>query len=322
MTVENLDDRGVSGINEFDDAFDKAAETGEKAELSPADDPKNVPAGEEKPVETPAEPPPEEPAKPAETPPADQQPGESDEKYEQRYKTLQGIHRKDKELWEAEKAQLLTQVEELKKPVEKPPEKPETTDLGNLYDSLSEEDKAALKDYDEEFDTVSKMEGKKRDAAFKALEKKFDAFKAELVAQIAPATALVQETKVVQEKKVEEDHFSSIRKGHPDFEKYRDDGSILKWIEEKPKYLQKSMLETYSKGAAEDVVELIGDFKRENNIEPPEESSNVVQIDAKKAERKQAFTAVKTRRGAVNAGMSVATDFDGAFDEALNKQGG
>ena len=323
MTDKVADDRGALETNveeaEFGDAFNVAAEVGERAELSPADDPANVsndvvpPVVETPVVETPV----------VETPaPEAQQPGESDEKYEQRYKTLQGIHRHDKETWETEKATLLAQIEEAKKPAE--PVKTETNLPATLYDSLSEEDKAALKEYDEEFDVVSKMESKKREVELNKLRKEFQTWKDEITAQLAPATALVEKNLQDDEKRTVETHFNTIREGHGDFEQYRDDGSIIKWIETKPKYLQKSLMETYGKGTAEDVVDLITDFKTENNIpitQPSPVAENVVPINAKKAEKKLAMTAVTTRRGAVNASMAVANDYESAFDEATSKGG-
>ena len=96
--------------DEFAEAFDVAQGIGDRADLTAADDPANT--KEEEPAAViPPETPPVTP--PVETPPpAEQQPGETDEKYEQRYKTLQGIHKHDKEVWETERTTLLSQLEE------------------------------------------------------------------------------------------------------------------------------------------------------------------------------------------------------------------
>jgi predicted secreted Zn-dependent protease len=309
-------------VNDFADAFNVAAEVGDRAELSPADDPANISSEPPpEPVEVPVvEPVAEVPVVTPEEPV--QQPGESDEKYEQRYKTLQGILRHEKELWEVERLRLQTELEEAKKVT---PKEPETTPQ-TFIDSLTDEEKAALKEYDEDFDVVSKMEGKKREIELNKLRKEVQGFienlKTEISTQLAPATALVAETLVEREKQSEESHFNAIKTNHADFEKYRDDGSILKWIDAKPGYLKRSMTETYSKGTAEEVVELITDFKVENNIQPSPDTTNVVNMKTRKAEKKLAMTAVTTRRGAVNASMAVANDYEGAFDEAMNKSGG
>jgi len=323
------DDEGtLDGQDVFNDAFDQAEGIvpGDKPDLSAGDNPDNIKDDEPPRDELKDEPPKDEPPK-DEIPPADEKrdkkPDESEETYEQRWKTLQGIHRHDRETWAAEKADLEAklkagkpdEVKEVKK------EEKDTSIAPDLYDSLTEEEKAALKEYDEEFDVVSKMEGKKRAVELNRLRKEFQAWKDEITAQLAPATALVKESQTEREERATKSHFDTIREAHEDFEAHRDSGKIKEWIATKPKYLQKSMMATYSGGSAEEVVDLITDFKRENNIplkqNPPD---NVVNI--KKGEKRQNLTAVSTRRGAVNAGASPANDYDSAFDEAINKQGG
>jgi len=69
-----------------------------------------------------------------------------------------------------------------------------------------------------------------------------------------------------------------------------------------------------------DVVDLISDFKREKNIPlTSQPSDNVIPIDSGKAARKAALASVTTRRGAVSTGAAIADDFEGAFEEALNR---
>jgi hypothetical protein len=306
----NTDDRGALENADLNDevygkAFDKAAEAmDEEKPPKPADGEIEVPA--------------EDPA-PIVAPPIVAQPGD-DDKAEQRYKTLQGMFNKEKETWESERANLLAQVEAVKKV---PAPAPAPREARDDPDDLSPEDKEALAEYDQEFDLVSKMEGKKRDLALKALEKKFQNFLDEKIAEInskiAPAQSFIQETVAERVRHNEEVHFSSLKEVHPDFETYRDDGTIIKWIESKPQYLQKSMLETYDQGSINDVVALLNDFKQENNITS---SPDNTPKSTRKAEKKLAMTAVTTRRGAVNPAHVIANDFEGAWDEALNRQGG
>ena len=324
--------------DEFTDAFNEADKVGEKADLSAADDPANVKT-EEPPVVIPpvVTPPVEKP--PIVTPPVEQQPGETDEKYEQRYKTLQGIHKHDREAWEDEKAKLIADLEEAKKPKTPevvPPAKVEAAET--FIESLTDEQKKQLEEYEKDFDVVSQMEGIKRKVELGKLRKEMmetlDTWKKEFVAKltetetnltskIAPAVKLAEDSD-------QETHFSLIRNGyvredgtavpgHEDFEKFRDDGSLMAWIESKPKYLQPTLKDTYSKGSATDVIDLLADFKKESNITTKPASDNVIAIDPKKAARKQALTTVTTRRGAVNTGASVPDDFEGAFDEAIHK---
>ncbi len=328
----------------YSDAWDQAnKETGEtdKADLSAADDPAKAVEETPPPTITPS---------PSTPPLADaivQQPGESDEKYEQRYKTLQGIHKHDRESWETEKAILLTQLEEAKKP--KTPAAPAASTISEttpekkaaaeaFIDSLTPEQQDELKVYEQDFDVVSKMEGIKRSVELAKLRKEMQAWKEDLTSQldqtrtqftsqIAPAIALAEDNE-------RESHFNVIREGytredgtavpgHGDFETYRDDGSLLKWIESKPRYLQPALKQTYEKGTAQDVVDLFTDFKRDSNItQTPEPSDNVIPISPTKAARKQALTTVTTRRGAINTGSAVASDYESAWDEANAKQGG
>jgi len=315
-------DEGKLDDDVFVDAFAQAEADGDRPDLSAADDPDKVQAGEKTAEEIQAE---EEQAKADQEAQAaaqaeadrvaeeaaKQKPDETDAAYEQRWKTLQGIHKHDKEAWEAEKAALLSQIEEAKKPKE--PEQPKTD---TFMESLTEEQKEALKEYEADFDVVSKMEGIKRQAEMDKLRKEFQSWKDEVTAQLGPAAKLVTDTQVEREARAVELHFNTIKGAHEDFEKYRDDGSVLKWIETKPKYMQKSMLETYQQGTADDIVDLLTDFKTENNLAP---QGNVVNMNSRKADKKAALSAVNTRRGAVNASMTVANDYEGAFDEALNK---
>jgi len=238
---------------------------------------------------------------------------DDEETFQQRYKTLQGIHKHDKEAWEAKEALLLKQIAE--KEVKKEAENlsKEMSDV-----DLTPEEKAQLAEYEQDFDVVSKMEGLKRKKELAALRKEVEAWKKEVLDQLKPTQELLKETKEHNEIRSREDHFNAIRGAHPDFETHRDSGAIKKWIETKPKYLQEALMKTYQGGSTEEVIEFLHDFKTENNIKP-DTDSKVVDINKKKLEKKEAMEAVVTRRGAVHTGGAVSTDFDGAFDEAANK---
>jgi uncharacterized protein (UPF0147 family) len=280
----------------FDEAFDKAEGTEppkEPIEPEPKDEPKEEP---------PVEPPKDELAEPPVEPPKDEEP-----KFEQRYKSLQGIFNHDKEVWENERKALTEQLEELKK---KPEVKKEDA-LQNLYESLTDEQKASLKEYDEEFDVVSKMEGMKRDVALRKLRDEMNQFKTEILSQLTPTQDFIKESREEREVRLRTEHFGTIAAAHPDFESFRDNGQILKWIETKPKYLQSKMVETYKQGTADEIVELLSDFKTENQIGNDKHD--------KKEQKRQAMSAVTTKRGAVNASMVVPADYESAFDEALSR---
>ena len=306
MDKKNSDDRGSLENENFDGAFDQAAgieDTKKKPELESEEE--EIPEKKEEVVEKK-----EEIIEKKEEVVAKK---DDEETYQQRYKTLQGIHKHDKEVWETEKNLLIKQVAEKEKIKE------EAKDLSGIDEkSLTPEEEAALKEYEQDFDVVSKMEGKKRDIALRALRKEFEGWKKEVLDQLKPTQELLKETKDQNEIRNREDHFNAIRRAHKDFETFRDDGSIKKWIETKPKYLQDAMMNTYSNGSAEEVIEFLDDFKKENNL-TKEPDPKVIDINERKAEKKQNLTAVISRRGAVNQLQKVADDYDGAFDEAVNK---
>lgn len=257
---------------------------------------------------------------------------DNEETYEQRWKSLQGIIKSKDEKYESEKTQLLTELEDLKKTVanlsdEKKDKKDKkgTDKSDSLFDDLTEDEKAELSEYEKDFDSVSKMEGLKRERALKKLEdrilEKLEARTTELQDKIVSRVQPIEES---YKKNDEATHFKTIRESHADFEKHRDSGAILNWIETKPRYLRESMKATYEQGTAEDVVDLISDFKTENNLLESNQnnqsrSDNLIDMDKKKAEKKQNLTAVITKRGSVDAGQGRADDFDSAYNEALKK---
>jgi hypothetical protein len=253
-----------------------------------------------------------------------------DEDFEQKWKTLQGIHKHDKGSWDTEKATLLQQVEDAKKVVSTVAPLDTAGTAGTqktaaqqaFVDSLTEDQKDQLKEYDREFDVVSKMEGLKRKVEFDKLRGEMTEWKEGVLARIDEQGALIdpvlQRTEVVEEGI----HFNKIKDVHSDLDEHRDSGALLTWIESKPNYLKTSMLETYNNGEADDVIELITDFKTENNINTPEnEEDDPLKIAAnelkeKRRKKKEALRAVKTRPNAVNVAKAAIDDYEGAFEEA------
>jgi len=195
---------------------------------------------------------------------------------------------------------------------------------------LTDDQKKLLDEYDKEFDTVSKMEGIKREKALEKLEKKIKAelktefdeevkkIREEFSTKVDPITKSIQESDKVL-------HFSSIETAHPGYEKYRDDGSILKWIAAKPRYMQPALKSTYENGTAEDVIELLTDFKKENNLieananDQHLDNSNLIDLEKRKEEKKKNLTAVPLKNGSINLKQPSKDDYDGAFDEAVKK---
>ena len=242
--------------------------------------------------------------------------GTADIDYEQKYKSLQGIHKSDNKKWTDREKELLEQIDQYGSAgtagtaLSEETQKKET--LSNFKDTLTDEQKVALDEYETDFAEVSKMEGMKRELAMEGLKKELKAFRDEVTAQLTPATSLLKNLEKKELERSEEDHFSAIVASHSDYETYVDNGGLREWIDTKPKYLRKGMLETYESGTAEDIIDLLTDFKLENNITVAGTPNK--KLDAKR----EAITAVATKRGAVGVAKALADDFESAFDEALN----
>lgn len=298
------DERALEQATEFSDAFKEAVKE-EEAELSPAKDLEITDPAEESRLAA------EEAAKAAEAQAAaeaaKQQPGETKEAYEHRWKTLQGTYQHDKSAWDEEKAQLLQQLEEAKKPKESEKE---------TVEELTEEMKTALDEYDREFDTVSKMENVKRKKEMDALEKRIDAKTKSLEERLNAVDSRLEPVIKRTELDDEEAHFAAILEAHPDFEKHTEDGSILKWIDEGPKYLRAERKKIYEKGDFASAIELIDEFKHANNIQVPQ-NDNIVTI-TQKSDRKRALSTFQDRKRPVNSQQHVADkdDYEGAWREA------
>ena len=190
---------------------------------------------------------------------------------------------------------------------------------------MSAEDKEELKKYESEYDVVSKMEGLKRHAEMSnlrkeitnSLTKEFQSAFDYLVKTLAPAISTTEEIS-------DERHFNMILKEHADFEKYRDDGSLESWIDGKPKYLKDAYTNVYNEGTAQDIIDLITTFKKENNIGSPASISGTAgtagtaAIDKKK-KKPDALMGFKGRQTPASLSQKDNSDYDGAFDEAANK---
>ena len=265
---------------------------------------------------------------PKEEPKEEPKGANEEQTFEQRWKSLQGIYRHDKEEWSKEREKLLKEIEALKKTEaqNEPPKKeekiePEVKSFADIISelNLTDEQKEQLMEYESDYDVISKMEGLKRSAEMKKLKSDIlevlKSFEDKIQTQLKPASEFIEETKVEKAEAAARAHFEAIEKSHPDYTVYRDDGSLLNWIKSKPKYLQPALLEVYKSGTAEDVIALISDFKDENGIT----QNKVVSFDKAKADRKAAMMPPPAKRGAVGALKSAAETFEDAFDEALQK---
>lgn len=249
-----------------------------------------------------------------------------DDQAEQRYRTLQGIHKHDRETWEQEKQGYEQRIADLEAKSTAPAPAPAPSSEhkganakpeinGDVLANLSAEDQAALKEYDIEFDTISKMESIKRKAESDRIIQYIDDKVNQLIQSISPV--IDAGTKFSRES-----HFDAIRSAHEDFEVHRDNGSIKNWIETKPAYLKDAYMKAYNTGSPEEVIDLITTFKQENNIasagSPPPQRT-LPPPNPQRESKKAALSAVTNRRGAVNTQHAPADDFEGAFEEATSR---
>ena len=319
----------------FGNAFNEAEVKVEDGTLAPDltndDDPSQTkpdppPAKVEDPLPVKVDPPPVTP--PAEPPPED---------YEQKWKSLNGIIKSKENEFKTKEAEYQAEIEKLKKPPEPPPADDKNKKVETELDveallknlNLNDEEKAMLKEYDEEFGLVSKVENLKLSKAIKSIygilnegfQKKLNEVKEEFQSQLKPATEFVEKTTKEREEDAVSTHFNSIETAHPDYKTYHENGKIVEWIQTKPAYLQKGMLDVTKSGTAEEVISLLDDFYKENNLPPTNNQplNNIVEMDKAKKDRKAALTPPQSKRGAINPNLKPSDDFDGAFDEATSK---
>ena len=255
------------------------------------------------------------------------------EDYKQQYLTLQGIFKKEKEEKDTLKGELdtvknkLTEIEKLQAGTKAEQAKAEKKKeslaefLLKLYDDLPPEEKEELSKYDEEFDVVSKSEAKKRAIFAKKIASYIDEAvensNKTLLNSLAPFLT-------ASEKTSEESHFNSIKTAHPDFEKYRDDGSLKGWIDSQPNYLRTAMEKIYKEGDTQDVIDLYSRFKKENNIgEQVTKKPGAATMDDTTQAKLESQEIVDSGKKpvATKSGVGKKEDYDGAFDEAAAAAG-
>jgi TolA-binding protein len=257
----------------------------------------------------------------------------SGEDFEQKFKSLQGNFTQVNEENKTLKTQLdemagkIAEIEKLQQgsPADKKEAKEIKAELikqlTDLYADLSDDEKAALATYDEEFDTVSKSEAKKREI----FAKKIVAFINEAIenngkvflTQLAPFL-------LSSESAADEKHFTTLKSAHPNYEEYRDNGQLKAWIDKQPPYLKKALQAVYDEGETQDVIDLYSRFKKDNNIGTgtKKDDKKVDEVDPKKKENLESMEIVDSgTRPIGGTGVGKAEDYDGAFEEAIKKAG-
>lgn len=324
MPGENIPDEGVEAIQTADDfdaaykeavtASEKGVEKTQKVEGDKPKEDKQEP--ERKDVK-------DEKVEGVKT--SDNIPVEDDKKKEpdvnQQYKSLQGMY-----------TQLLNEVKELREvkkeePVKPPPKKePEDTSAlfksfyDTLFTDLDDVAKKTIKEYDEEFDSISKVENIKREHALRKIINLVEERQDKKISEFAKAMKdVIQPLFDTVERTSQSEHYNQIKVAHKDFETFRDNGQLMSWIDEQPKFLKDSYMKVYKSGETQDVIDMYTRFKMEKGLLETSDNANG---DGKKRtdERMKNLETVKSRTSGVNIGSTgKAEDFDSAYDEALAK---
>ncbi len=254
---------------------------------------------------------------------------DAEETFERRYKTLQGILDAESSKWKIKEEEFTKRLDALQEQLKGSTVKEEKKAIAEFVEELTPEEKKMLEEYEADFGTVSKMEELKRKKELtktrseiqKEIEERVQAIKEELLGKLDAQEAVIKPLVNSLNDVEEVTHFSTITDKHPDFETFVEDGSLEKWITEKPKYLQSALAKVYNSGTAEEVIELLNDFKKENNLTVASlEKGSISEIEAARAvkeKKKQVLRSVVTRKGPVNISHAPAEDFDSAFDEAI-----
>lgn len=322
----------------FDDAFDEAIAEDKGDDEKPIDDdddpgdeakkeePTSDKSEEEKAEEEELEKKPDvdpdsDPAK--EKPiPDDDKDVETLEKVQHKYDTVSGMFNSEVKKRQAAEDELAL-LKEGKQPkpeddLEKPKEEDPELDVATLAKTIGESEsfKKLGDEYGEEMTTaLTDMAGNIAKTVIGSLSKKVDGKLDEFSGIIDP----LQKDHI---KSADQTHFSALETAHPDYEKHRDSGELIEWIDTLPGYKQEMYKKVYEKGQTEDVIDLFSTFKDAKGYSathPKKEEESVkkpeVEIDKKKLEDMEVIDRKNSPVSGVK-GSAAKDDFEGAWDEA------
>jgi len=136
---------------------------------------------------------------------------------------------------------------------------------------------------------------------------------------ISPIAETVQETAL-------ERHNRIITTAHSDFNDIVQSGELQKWIEEQPAFIQPAMQRVYQQGYAQEVVDLITQYKKETgklNTNTRENGADTTASDSQRpngqAVRQKPAPAVRSKSSGphTHTPKIEADDFEGAWKAAL-----
>jgi hypothetical protein len=198
------------------------------------------------------------------------------EKEKQRFKSFEGRYKKEKELWEQEKAQ----------PVKEPP-------------------KDAEPDPADEF--LEKFRKEYNDDVIKAVELISERKARQLVNQVA--SEKINPLEQAYARTAQEAHFYAIQSAHKDWEEVVGSDEFNHWVEKQPGFLKAAYMQVLERGTSHDVVDLLSSYKQAV-VKP------TTKPDVNPAKAKAAAAVKPTGRGAVPSAKPKTLSFDEAWDEA------
>ena len=236
--------------------------------------------------------------------PATNQDGETDweaeyKKEQQKTKSWNGRIRKERE--RAEQAEL--KLKTLEKSTSDIDGDGTTSPEGDDTDDAAE----AINEFTTEYPSLEKPI---KAIAEKMAKKIIDAKLNELQPQLNDLT----ERANVEDSAVNEDHFSSIKVAHPDFEQIRDSGRLDAWIDKQESFVKYGFQKVIASGTADEIIDMFNRFKGVKATQ----SSTTNQREKVKAKAKQHMAVDGETGGPIDRkGKIDNDDFDGAWNEAL-----
>lgn len=276
--------------SEFDKAFNLASGLPEAAPAAPAAPEASEPAPASAPALAKA---PAQTEGSADSPaPA---PAPAPDPLEHRFKSLQGIAAKQGEELRQYRERV-AELERLKAPAAAPaPAAPDADD-------------EIIAEFEEQAPTVSKAVKaalKKQRADFDAaMDKRMAEVNERFQGQLNPLQRFSQDAEINA-------HEQQISTAHPGWENTVTSPELVSWVRSKPSYVQREFARISEQGTAAEIIEVIGEFKRESAT--PQTNSQAQQMQS---QRLRASTAVETRPRPTSTAGSAEKTFDQAFDEA------
>lgn len=116
----------------------------------------------------------------------------------------------------------------------------------------------ALKAFDEDYPTISQSVDTKIDRRLSARDAEVAALKSELAELKAVLQPIHDKARVSDE----EAHFAAIAAAHEDAQDLIESGKLDAWVKQLPAYIRPAAIAVMEKGTAQDVIDLMADYKR------------------------------------------------------------